>query len=65
MIRFGRNPKDHLVQPLSHEQGWHSLDQIAQGPLQLGLEYFQEWDICNLSGKPVSVCHHLYSGISS
>lgn len=37
-----------------------SLDQVAQSPVQPGLEHFQEWDICNyvakMSGENVLLC---------
>lgn len=32
-----KGPKSHLV------HGHHPLNQISQGPIQLGLEHFQEW----------------------
>lgn len=38
MVWVGRNPKDHLVQHSCHEQRCHSLKEIAQGTIQLGLE---------------------------
>ena len=36
----------------------HLLDQVAQGPIQPGLEHLQGWGIHNLSGQPVSAPHH-------
>lgn len=33
--------KSHLVQPLCHEQGHLQQDQVAQSPVQAGLECFQ------------------------
>lgn len=37
------------------------LDQIAQDPVQLGLEYFQEWYFYNISGQSVPAPHHTLS----
>ena len=36
----------------------HLLDQVAQGPIQPGLEHLQGWGIHNLSGQPVPAPHH-------
>ena len=33
-------------------------DQAAQSHIQPGLECLQGWDIHNLLGQPVPVCHH-------
>ena len=37
------------------------LEQVAEGPIQLGLEHLQEQGIHNLSGQPVSAPHHSHS----
>jgi len=41
--RFGLEGtfKAHLVQPPCHGQGHHSVDQIAQSPVQPDFEHFQ------------------------
>ena len=36
----------------------HLLDQVAQGPIQPGLEHLQGRGIYNLSGQPVPTPHH-------
>jgi len=46
------------VQPLCSEQGHLALDQVAQSPVQPGLECFQGWGSNHLSGQPVPVPHH-------
>ncbi|KAK4823976.1 hypothetical protein QYF61_008595 [Mycteria americana] len=58
--RFGLEGtfKGHLVQPRCNEQGHLQLDQVAQSPVQPGLECFQGWSIYHLSGQPVPVFHH-------
>lgn len=43
--------------PSSYGQGHHSLDWVAQGPIQLVLKPFLGLDIHNLSGQAVSVPH--------
>jgi len=50
--------KGHLVQPPSNEQGHLQLDQVAQSPVQPGLECFQGWGIYHFSGQPIPVFHH-------
>ena len=40
MVWVGRDPKNHVP-----------LDQVAQSPIQHGLEYFQGWDIYIVSGN--------------
>jgi len=35
----------------------HLLDQVAQGPIQLGIEHLQGRDIHNLSGQPIPAPH--------
>ena len=37
--------KGHLVQPPCNEQGHLQLDQVAQSPVQPGVECFQGWGI--------------------
>ncbi|RMC19025.1 hypothetical protein DUI87_03629 [Hirundo rustica rustica] len=39
--------------PLCYGPECHPLDQILQGPIQPGLEHYQEWDIHYISGKPI------------
>jgi len=36
----------------------HLLDQVAQGPIQPGLEHLQGRGIHSLSGQPVPTPHH-------
>ena len=52
--------RGHPVQPPCNVQGHLQLDQIAQSPIQPGLECFQGWGICHVSGQPVPVSHHLH-----
>jgi len=60
MVWAGRDLKDHLVPTPSpcHEQGHLSLDQVAQSPVQPGLEHFQGGGTHGFSGQPVPVPHH-------
>jgi len=53
--------RGHLVQPPSNEQGHLQLDQVAQSPIQPGLECFQGWGIDHLSGQPGPGFHHPYA----
>ena len=46
-------------QPLCHGQGHLPLDQVAQSPVQPGLEHFQGGGSHNFSGQPLS--HHPHS----
>jgi len=48
----------HLAQHPCSEQGHLQLGQVAQSPVQPGLECFQGWDLHCLSGQPVPVFHH-------
>jgi len=50
--------KGHLVQLPCNKYGHLQLDQVAQSPVQPGLECFQGWGIYHLSGKLVPVFHH-------
>ena len=50
----------HLVLPPCHEQGHLPLDQVAQSPVQPGLECFQGSGISHLSGQPAPVPHHAH-----
>jgi len=50
--------RGHLAQPPCREQGHLQLDQVAQSPIQPGLECFQGWGLQCLSGQPVLVFHH-------
>jgi len=58
VVCFERDLKDHLVPTPSCRQGHLPLDQVAQSPIQPGLEGFQGGGIHNLSGQPVPLCHH-------
>jgi len=58
MLWVGRDLKGHLVQRPCHEQGHLLLDQVAQSPVQPGLEHCQGWGIDHLSGQPVPGFHH-------
>ena len=40
-----------------HEQGRLQPIQVAQSPIQSGLEWFQGWGISHLSGQPVPGYH--------
>jgi len=61
MVWVGRNLKDYLVQPPCHGQGHLPLDQVAQSPIQPGLEHCQGEGSHNFSGQPVPVPHHPHS----
>ena len=50
--------RGHLAQCPWSEQGHLQLDQVAQSPIQPGLECFQEWGICHLRGQPVPGFHY-------
>jgi len=45
----------HLAQSPCCKQGHLQLDQVAQSPVQPGLECFQGWGLYCLSGQPVPV----------
>jgi len=47
--------------PPATGQGHLPLDQVAQSPIQPGLEPCQGGGIYNFSGQPVSVPHHPHS----
>jgi len=48
-------------QPPGHGQGHLPPDQVAQSPIQPGLEHFQGGGIHSFSGQPVPVPHHPHS----
>jgi len=50
--------KDHLIPTSCHGQGCQPPDQVAQGPIQPGLERLMGWGIHNLSGQCAPVPHH-------
>jgi len=50
--------RGHPAQPPCREQGYLQLDQVAQSPIQPGLECFQGWGTYHLAGQPVPVPHH-------
>jgi len=52
--------RGHPAQPPFSEQGYLQLDQVAQSPVQPGLEGFQGWGLHYLSGQLVPVFHHPY-----
>ena len=52
--------RGHLAQLPCSKQGHLQLDQVAQSPIQPGLECFQGWGLHYLSGQPVTVFHHPY-----
>jgi len=47
--------------PPCHGQGHLPSDQVAQSPIQPGLEHFQERGIHSFSAKPVPVPHKPHS----
>jgi len=64
MAWVGRDLKDHeSPTPLSGQghQPPHLLDQVAQGPIQPGLEPLPGQGIHNLSGQPVPAASHFIS----
>jgi len=61
MLWVGRDISDLLVPALCYGQGHLPLNQVAQSPIQAGLECFQGWGIYNLSGQPVLVSHHTHN----
>ena len=50
--------RGHLAQPPCNEKGHLQLDQVAQSPVQPGLECFQGWGLHYFSGQPVPVPHY-------
>ena len=50
--------RGHLAQPPCSEQGHLQLDQVAQSPVQPGLECFQGWGLHYLFGQPGPLFHH-------
>jgi len=48
----------HLVQPPCHKQGQLHPEQVAQSPVQPGLECLQGWGIDHQSGQPLPGFHH-------
>jgi len=52
--------RGHLAQPPCSEHGYLPLDQVAQSPIQPGLERSQGWGLHCLSGQSVPVFHHSY-----
>jgi len=51
MVWVGRDRKDHPVPNPCHGQGHLPPDQIAQSPIQPGLEHLQGFGIHGFSGK--------------
>ena len=60
MVWVGRGLYDHPVPTPCYRQGHLPLDQVAQSPIQPGLECFQGGGIHNLTGQPVPVSHYPY-----
>ncbi|EOA97032.1 hypothetical protein Anapl_17450, partial [Anas platyrhynchos] len=58
MVWVGRDLKDHPVPPPCHGLGHLPLDQVAQSPIQPGLEHLQGWGTHSFSGQPVPVPHN-------
>jgi len=50
--------RGHLAQPPCSEQGYLQLHQVAQSPIQPGLEGFQGQGPCHPSGQHVPGFHH-------
>jgi len=50
-----------LFQPPCHDQGHLPLDQVAQNPIQPGLEHFLGGGSHSFSGQPVPASHHPHS----
>ena len=50
--------RGHLAQTPCSEQGRLQLDEVAQSPVQPGLECLQGWGTYHLCGQPVPVFHH-------
>jgi len=53
--------QDTRFQALCHWQGYPPLDQVAQRPIQPGLEHCQGGGIHSYSVQPVPVPHHSHS----
>ncbi|KAK4821027.1 hypothetical protein QYF61_012113 [Mycteria americana] len=53
MVWVGRDLTDHPVPTPCHGQGHLPPDQVAQSPIQPGLEHCQGWGIRSFSGQPV------------
>jgi len=51
MVWVGRDLRDHVVPTHCYGQGHLPLDQVAQSPIQPGLEHLQGGDVHNFSGK--------------
>jgi len=58
LIELEETFRGHLVQPPCSEQGHLQLDQIAQSPVQPGLECLQGSGLHCLSGQSVPVFYH-------
>ena len=58
LVWVGRDLKAHPVPALCHGQGHLPLDQVAQSPIQPGLDHCQGWDSHSFSGQPVPGPHH-------
>jgi len=52
--------RHHLTQSPYNKQGHLQLHQVAQSPVQPGLESLQGWGIDHLSGEPGPGFHHLH-----
>ena len=58
VVRIGRVLTDHLVPTPCHGQGHLPPDQVAQSPVQPGLEHFQGAGSHSFSGQPGPGPHH-------
>jgi len=58
MVWVGRDLKSHLVPIPCHEQGHLPPEQVAQSPIQPGLEHCRAGGSHSFSGQPVSLPHH-------
>ena len=71
MVWVGKDLKGHLIPTPLHGQGHLLLDQVAQSPIQPGLEHFQGGGTHNFSRQPVPVphqprmCMHMGAGTHS
>jgi len=61
MVGVKRKLKHHLVPSPCHGQGHLPPDQVAQSPLQPGLDHLHGWSIHSFCGQPVPVPHHRLS----
>ena len=58
MVWVGRDLQGSSSPTPGSAQGHLQLDQVAQSPVQPGLERFQGWGLHHLPGQPVPGFHH-------